>query len=284
MISPGSRADRAGPRCGGILPQRAAALRPVRSTRRRRRCVRGVQLFPAVGAHRRCGRQREPAGHRAGRAPDRGPDAGHGDGRDLARRDTLAGGVAGHAGIPAVPGRPVLLRHAAEQPVPVLRRLPRARRVEHRDTLARCRSARVRLAGGGAYARPFRRRIRARAVRDQRRRLAHRDHPGTAAVAAIWLPLLATAAVACRRRRSWGLLVTGAMLAMFTLEGIGVATDQWFGSRADPFSPAASMTMVPAFAAVAVVTGTVLALHLHGIDGRGDVSTTSPVPDAVSDS
>jgi len=101
---------------------------------------------------------------------------------------------------------------------------------------------------------------------------------------AIWLPLLATSAVACRRRRSWGLLVTGAMLAMFTLEGIGVATDQWFGSRADPFSPAASMTMVPAFAAVAVVTGTVLALHLHGIDRRGDVSTTAPVPDAVSGS
>ena len=101
---------------------------------------------------------------------------------------------------------------------------------------------------------------------------------------AIWLPLLATSAVACRRRRSWGLLVTGAMLAMFTLEGIGAATDQWFGSRADPFSPAASMTMVPAFAAVAVVTGTVLALHLHGIDRRGDVSTTALVPDAVSGS
>jgi hypothetical protein len=47
---------------------------------------------------------------------------------------------------------------------------------------------------------------------------------------AIWLPLLAAAAVACWRRRGWGLLVTGAMLAMFTLEGIGVATDQWFGS------------------------------------------------------
>jgi hypothetical protein len=82
---------------------------------------------------------------------------------------------------------------------------------------------------------------------------------------AIWLPLLATAAVACWRRRPWGLLVTGAMLAMFTLEGIGVATDQWFGSRADPFSPAASMTMVPAFAVVALVTGTVLGIHLRNI-------------------
>ena len=70
----------------------------------------------------------------------------------------------------------------------------------------------------------------------------------------------------CWPRRAWGLLVTGAMLVMLTLEGIGVATDQWFGSRADPTSPAASMTVVPAFAALAVVTGTVFALYLHNID------------------
>ena len=83
---------------------------------------------------------------------------------------------------------------------------------------------------------------------------------------AIWLPLLTAAALACWHRRAWGLLVTGAMLVMLTLEGIGVATDQWFGSRADPTSPAASMTMVPAFAALAVVIGTVLAVYLHNID------------------
>ena len=46
------------------------------------------------------------------------------------------------------------------------------------------------------------------------------------------------------------------------------ATDQWFGSRADPTSPAASMTMVPAFAALALVIGTVLAVYLHNIDPR----------------
>jgi hypothetical protein len=85
---------------------------------------------------------------------------------------------------------------------------------------------------------------------------------------AIWLPLFTTAAVGCWHRRAWGLLVTGAMLVMFTLEGIGVATDQWFGSRADPTSPAASMMMVPAFAALAVVTGTVLALYLYNVDRR----------------
>jgi hypothetical protein len=85
---------------------------------------------------------------------------------------------------------------------------------------------------------------------------------------AIWLPLLTAAAVGCWHRRAWGLLVTGAMLVMFTLEGIGVATDQWFGSRADPSSPAASMMVVPAFAALAVVTGSVLALYLYNIDRR----------------
>jgi hypothetical protein len=83
---------------------------------------------------------------------------------------------------------------------------------------------------------------------------------------AVWLPLLTVSAVACWHRRAWGLLVTGAMLVMLTLEGIGVATDQWFGSRADPTSPAASMSVIPAFAALAVVTGTVLALYLHNID------------------
>jgi hypothetical protein len=87
---------------------------------------------------------------------------------------------------------------------------------------------------------------------------------------AFWLPLLTVAAVACWHRRTWGQLVTGAMLVMLTLEGLGVATDQWFGSRADPTSPAASMAVVPAFAALAVVIGTVLALYLHQID-RCDV-------------
>jgi hypothetical protein len=97
---------------------------------------------------------------------------------------------------------------------------------------------------------------------------------------AIWLPLLTVAAPACWHRRAWGLLVTGAMLVMLVLEGIGVATDQWFGSRADPTSPAASMTAVPAFAALAVVIGTVLALYLRHVDrprrGGDDASTRHP--------
>jgi hypothetical protein len=71
---------------------------------------------------------------------------------------------------------------------------------------------------------------------------------------AVWLPLLAVAAVATWNRRPWGLLVVGAMLGMFVLESISIATDQWFGARADPLSPSASVSAVPAFAALAVIT------------------------------
>src|SRR5665811_233432 len=71
---------------------------------------------------------------------------------------------------------------------------------------------------------------------------------------AIWLPLLITAALATWRRQAWGILITGAMLAMFVLESIGIATDQWFGSQAAPLSNAASMSMVPVFAVVAVIS------------------------------
>lgn len=70
---------------------------------------------------------------------------------------------------------------------------------------------------------------------------------------AIWLPLLAAAAVAAWNRKPWGLLVVGAMLAMFVLESISIATDQWFGARAAPFSESASLAAVPAFAALAVL-------------------------------
>lgn len=88
---------------------------------------------------------------------------------------------------------------------------------------------------------------------------------------AIWLPLFTVAGIACWRRRPRGYLGTGAALVMLTLEGVGVATDQWFGARADPTSAAASMTMVPVFAGLAVVIGAGLTLHLRAL--RGSRST-----------
>jgi hypothetical protein len=81
---------------------------------------------------------------------------------------------------------------------------------------------------------------------------------------AIWLPLLATAAVAAWRHRVWGQLVTAAMLAMFVLECLSISADQHFGFQADPTS--SSMTMVPAFAVAALVTAVPLTLFLRNVD------------------
>jgi hypothetical protein len=83
---------------------------------------------------------------------------------------------------------------------------------------------------------------------------------------AIWLPLLATAAVAAWRHRVWGQLVTAAMLTLFVLESISIAVDQYFGIQGDPTGSTASMTMVPVFAAVAVVTAAPLVLFLRHVD------------------
>jgi hypothetical protein len=86
---------------------------------------------------------------------------------------------------------------------------------------------------------------------------------------AIWLPLLITAAVATWRRQAWGMMITGAMLVMFVLESIGIATDQWFGSQAAPGSSSASPAMVPVFATVAVISALPLLSYCRNID-RGD--------------
>lgn len=95
---------------------------------------------------------------------------------------------------------------------------------------------------------------------------------------AIWLPLLATAAVAAWRHRAWGQWITAAMLTMFVLECLTISVDQYFGARADPTSPASSMMMVPAFAIAALVTATPLAVFLHNID-RPSRLPTWPRPD-----
>lgn len=87
---------------------------------------------------------------------------------------------------------------------------------------------------------------------------------------AIWLPLLAVAAVACWRRKSWGVLVTSAMLALFVQESISISVDQWFGSHADPTSSVSSLSMVPAFAALAAITAGFLVWFLRSVDRPHD--------------
>jgi hypothetical protein len=82
-----------------------------------------------------------------------------------------------------------------------------------------------------------------------------------------WLPLGVVAALACWRRQTWGVLVSGStMLAMFVLEGFGIAADQWFGSRADPTSESASMSMVPVFIVLALLTSVPLVWELTAVD------------------
>jgi len=70
---------------------------------------------------------------------------------------------------------------------------------------------------------------------------------------AVWLPLAATAGVWLWRRRPAGYLVGGAFLVFWLIESVGVATDQWFGSHADPYASIATMAGSWMFAALALV-------------------------------
>jgi uncharacterized membrane protein len=68
-----------------------------------------------------------------------------------------------------------------------------------------------------------------------------------------WLPGTAVMAVMLWRRLPLGVLLAGAWLVYGLLESVGVATDQWFGSIADPSSTLASMDAVWLFVVLAVI-------------------------------
>ena len=68
------------------------------------------------------------------------------------------------------------------------------------------------------------------------------------------LPLLTEAALWLWRRRPWGYLVVTSVMLLWTVENISVASDQWFGSRADPTTAVADSAMTPPFLVLAVVT------------------------------
>lgn len=73
---------------------------------------------------------------------------------------------------------------------------------------------------------------------------------------AIWIPAALAAAVAMWRRDARGVLLTNALLLFYAVECVSVASDQWWGARADSTEPAlASMSVVPgALLAAAVVS------------------------------
>jgi hypothetical protein len=68
-----------------------------------------------------------------------------------------------------------------------------------------------------------------------------------------WLPAAALIAGLLWDRRPLGILLSGAWLVYWFIEAIGVATDQWFGTMADPTSTVASMDAVVLFVVLAVV-------------------------------
>lgn len=86
---------------------------------------------------------------------------------------------------------------------------------------------------------------------------------------AFWLPLLAVAGVWLWHRRPWGYLLVGGGLAMWALEGLTVAVDQWFGSRADPASTVASSAAVVPFLLASLIGAVALGVFLRHVDAPG---------------
>lgn len=84
---------------------------------------------------------------------------------------------------------------------------------------------------------------------------------------AVWLPGAAVVAAWLWRRRPWGVLVTSAVLTLWVIEAVGVATDQWFGYQADPNTSFATESLVPAFAVLALIGLVPLVLALRSVDG-----------------
>ncbi len=89
---------------------------------------------------------------------------------------------------------------------------------------------------------------------------------------AVWLPLMGVSAVWLWRRTAWGYVISGLLLVMYAIEGLGVAADQWFGSAADPTSPVASAAAVPMFLVLAVVGLVPLFFHMENLDREDVVS------------
>lgn len=110
------------------------------------------------------------------------------------------------------------------------------------------------------------------------------DGTGTSVVAtyaqdlAFWLPFVAWTAWMLWQRRPIGLLLGGAALAFWSIEGLTVAVDQWFGHRADPVSTVASGSVVVPFALSSVVGIAVLWRFLRHSSRPVDVADDRPVP------
>jgi hypothetical protein len=82
---------------------------------------------------------------------------------------------------------------------------------------------------------------------------------------AIFLPAAAVAGLWLWQSRPWGVLLSGAVLTYWVIESVTVGVDQWFGASADPSSEVVSMSAVPVFALLTVVSLVPLWLLLRSI-------------------
>ena len=82
---------------------------------------------------------------------------------------------------------------------------------------------------------------------------------------ALWLPAAGTAAWLLWHRRRWGYLLAGSVLGFWVLEGLSVASDQWFGARADASVPliASSAAVGPFLVLAALAAGGLWAVTRH---------------------
>lgn len=96
-----------------------------------------------------------------------------------------------------------------------------------------------------------------------------------------WLPGATLIGWLAWTRRPWGALLAGAYLVYGLLESIGVATDQWFGSSADPTSEVATMGGAAMFAVLAVIGVGALTFYMRALQGgdrRGMRAHSAPLP------
>jgi hypothetical protein len=82
-----------------------------------------------------------------------------------------------------------------------------------------------------------------------------------------WLPAAGIIGWLVWTRRPYGALLAGSYLVYGLVESIGVATDQWFGSIADPSSNVASMGGVVIFGVLAVIGSVMLAYYVRSAQG-----------------
>jgi hypothetical protein len=89
---------------------------------------------------------------------------------------------------------------------------------------------------------------------------------------AFWLPAMALVGYGVWQRRPWGFVLATAGLVFWLVEAVGVAVDQWWGSRADPESTVVSASVVPGFVALALVTLVPLWFSMKWRERTGPVS------------